>query len=77
MFCGRSSKLTARILTRTVNITVVSLVFNMKSVFKCNRVEISSQEKLFRREFHFGMKLGQFHPRIKFSLKENLLSMKT
>lgn len=64
MFCGRSSKLTARILTRTVNITVVSLVFNKKSVFKCNRVEISSQDEKNCLDVNFisGWNLDNFIP---------------
>ena len=33
---------------------------------------------LFTREFHFRMKRVEFHPRMKFNLKENIpLSMKT
>ena len=59
---------------------------NSKSAFTCNRGEISSRNEtrrgmkkfLFTREFHPGMKRVEFHPRMKFNLKENLpLSMKT
>ena len=54
-------------------------------MFTCNRDEISSQDEtcpgmkkfLFTREFHPAMKQVEFHPGMKFNLKENLpLSMK-
>ena len=57
-----------------------------KRAFTCNRDEILSWDEtrprmkkfLFTREFHPGMKRVEFHPRMKFNLKENLpLSMKT
>ena len=57
-----------------------------KSVFTCNRDEISSGDEtrpgmkkfLFTREFHPGMKRVEFHLEMKFNLKENLpLSIKT
>ena len=57
-----------------------------KSAFTCNRDEFSSWDEprprmkkvLFTREFHPGMKRVEFHPWMKFYLKENLpLSMKT
>ena len=57
-----------------------------KSAFTCNRDEISSWDEtrpgmkkfLFTRKFHPGMKRVEFHPGMKFNLKENLpLSMKT
>ena len=56
------------------------------SAFTCNRDEFSSWDEtrpgmkkfLLTREFHPGMKRVEFHPGIKFNLKENLpLSMKT
>ena len=54
-----------------------------KSAFTCNRDEISSRDEtrpgmkkfLFTREFHPAMKRVEFHPGMKFDLKENLLSM--
>ena len=55
-----------------------------KSVFTCNRDEISSRDEtrpemkkfLFTLEFHPRMKRVEFHPGMKFNLKENLpLSM--
>ena len=55
-----------------------------KSAFTCNRDEISYRDEtrppmkrfLFTREFHSGMKRVEFHPGMKFNLKENLpLSM--
>ena len=54
------------------------------SAFACNGDKISSQDEtlpgmkkfIFTREFHPGIKRVEFHPRIKFNLKENLpLSM--
>ena len=57
-----------------------------QSAFTCNRDEISSGDEtrpgikkfLFTREFHPRMKRVEFHPGMKFNLKENLpLSMKT
>ena len=59
-------------------------LYQTKSAFICNRDEISSRDEtrpgvkknLFTREFHPGMKRVEFHPRMKFNLKENLpLSM--
>ena len=50
------------------------------SAFTCNQDEISSwdQKILFPRTFHPRMKQGEFHPGMKFNLKENIpLSMKT
>ena len=56
-----------------------------KSVFTCNRYEISSRDEtrpgmkkfLFPREFHHRMKLVEFYPGMKINLKENLpLSIK-
>ena len=52
----------------------------IKSVFTCNQDEISSRDEtrpqmkkfLCTREFHPGMKREEFHPRMKFNLKENL-----
>ena len=56
--------------------------FISKSAFTCNRDEISSPSRpgmkkfLLTREFHHRMKRVEFHPRMKFNLKENLpLSM--
>ena len=52
--------------------------------FTCNQYKISSQDEtrpgmkkfLFTREFHPRMKRVEFHPEMKFNLKENLpLSM--
>ena len=57
-----------------------------KSAFPRNRDEFSFWDKnrpamkkfLFTRESHLGMKQVEFHPGMKFNLKENLpLSMKT
>ena len=59
---------------------------NSKSAFTCNQDEISSPDEtrpwmkkcLFTSEFHPRMKRVEFHPEMKFNLKENLpLSMKT
>ena len=52
--------------------------FKAKSVFTCNRDEISSRDEtrpvmkkiLFTGEFHSGMQQIEFHPRKKFNLKE-------
>ena len=56
-----------------------------KSAFICNQDEISSLDEtcpgmkkfLCTHEFYPGMKQLEFHPRMKFNLKENLLSRKT
>ena len=57
-----------------------------KSAFTCNRDKFSSWDEtrpgmkkfLFTHEFHAGMKRVEFHPGMKFNLKENLpLRMKT
>ena len=57
-----------------------------ENAFTCNRDESSSWDEtclgmkkfLFTREFHPRMKRVEFHPGMKFNLKENLpLSMKT
>ena len=50
------------------------------SAFTCSRDEISSHDEkfLFTSEFYPWMKRVEFHPGIKFNLKENFpLSMKT
>ena len=52
-----------------------------KSAFTCNRDETSSEDEtrprmkkfLFTREFLPGMKRVEFHPGMKFNLKENLI----
>ena len=52
-----------------------------KSAFTCNRGETSFQDEtrprmkkfLFTREFHPRMKRVEFHPGMKFNLKENLI----
>ena len=59
----------------------------IKSAFTCNRDEISYRDEtcpgmkkfLFTREFYPGMKRVEFHPGMKFNLKENIYenSMKT
>ena len=60
--------------------------FHSESAFTCNRDEIWSRDEtrpgmkkiLFTREFHPQLKRDEFHPGMKFNLKENLpLSMKT
>ena len=67
-------------------IEIICSVISSNSEFTCNRDEISPRDEtrprmkkiLFTREFHSRMKQVDFHPRMKFNLKENLpLSMKT
>ena len=67
-------------------IEIICSVISSNSEFTCNRDEISPRDEtrprmkkiLFTREFQSRMKQVDFHPRMKFNLKENLpLSMKT
>ena len=54
------------------------LFYFLQTLLRDEILSRDAKKNVYKRKFHPGMKRVEFHPRMKFSLKENLsLSMKT